>query len=334
MNQPLLSRIQRDMSEGVLAIYSNGEIMYVNQAARDLLFRQDLAEGDRCTDIFLDDPQRINDDFLQCMLDAVGNKAETFKRRVSYTGSDGRKRFFSVASSFLYDEEKKSEDGVVLCFSDVTEEVLYEKKVRRAANLFVILISAFSLWSLFYFSLSYFHIVLSGAVLTQFENIGSIIADFLIVRRTGLTKEELGRSLRWDKNAFFTDALLTLGLLLILVLCKLTTRGPGPFLDVRRLDFSDIYYPLTVVFQEFLLRSVTYESILGILQGRQRNVKAVLVTAVFFGALHMHMGFAYMIGAGLYVALTGWIYDRQRTIWGVCIIHYVLFTAARLFGWL
>ena len=61
-----------------------------------------------------------------------------------------------------------------------------------------------------------------------------------------------------------------------------------------------------------------------IIPGQYSEGLSVLLSAVMFGALHVHVGFVYMIGATALLGVLGLIYRRQNTIWGLCIPHYVL----------
>ena len=54
------------------------------------------------------------------------------------------------------------------------------------------------------------------------------------------------------------------------------------------------------------------------------DVVAIIISSLYFGALHLHKGLAFMIGATLLLSVFGFIYSRQGTIWGLCIPHYFL----------
>ena len=46
--------------------------------------------------------------------------------------------------------------------------------------------------------------------------------------------------------------------------------------------------------------------------------------ASFFGAMHIHKGLFYMLGAVALLSVFGIIYRKQKTIWGLCVPHFVL----------
>lgn len=327
MLNAILNRVSRDMTEGVLAIDKNGEILYMNQTARILLAIPDIHEGNKFMDVFHNELQEKNDDFLQCVLDAVYNKQKINHNRVNYVDHNGQKRCFSVTSSFLYDEDGKTREGVVLCISDITAEVLNEKKAGDSAKMFVLIVASICLWVTIYSALVWFKIPFHTGVLTQIEQAVAVIISICIIRHTSLTLEDIGLSLKLKPKYLILDTILTVAALLILILGKLVIGYEGPFWHFDRLDFTDIYYPLTVIFQEVLTRSIIHESVARIMSIRHGKWIALIVTSLCFGALHIHMGLPYMVGAMALMAIFGLIYDKQKSIWGLCIPHYVLGTA-------
>ena len=64
------------------------------------------------------------------------------------------------------------------------------------------------------------------------------------------------------------------------------------------------------------------------------HVAAILLSSLLFGAVHIAHGFMYMVAAmGLLGALGG-LYEKQRNILGVTVIHFVLGQAACCLGFL
>ena len=111
------SRISEDMSEGVMAVRFDGVIELANQAARSILEKEeDGLTGRSIARAFFDGEE--NDDFIQCLLDAVYEKG---RRRESYVAYRTAKRVkqLRVVSSCLHDQGEMI--GVVLVISDITE---------------------------------------------------------------------------------------------------------------------------------------------------------------------------------------------------------------------
>ena len=98
----------------------------------------------------------------------------------------------------------------------------------------------------------------------------------------------------------------------------------APFWDWSAGSVADIFYPLTVILQEFLARGVMQESLRRIFTGKRAEFLAILVSALVFGVLHIAYGFPFMMAASLLLGVMGVLYRKQGNIWGLCIIHYVL----------
>ena len=56
----------------------------------------------------------------------------------------------------------------------------------------------------------------------------------------------------------------------------------------------------------------------------------VIIASLVFGAVHIHKGIVYMVGAALLLSFFGILYSKQKTIWGLCIPHLVLSWSLRI----
>ena len=74
------------------------------------------------------------------------------------------------------------------------------------------------------------------------------------------------------------------------------------------------------------------ESLLLIFSGRHKESLSIIVSSLVFGALHVAHGLVFMFAASILLGALGVLYNKQRSIWGVAIIHYVLGLAATLLG--
>lgn len=90
------------------------------------------------------------------------------------------------------------------------------------------------------------------------------------------------------------------------------------------------FYPLSVVVQELLARIWAQEAMNKVFTGKATGV---IITALLFGILHVHKSFVYMILAPLFMLVTDPLYTRQKSIWGVCIVHYMALTAVKGLGY-
>ena len=107
-----------------------------------------------------------------------------------------------------------------------------------------------------------------------------------------------------------------------------------PFWNWNIGAYSWISYIFTCVIQEFLARSMIYGSISKLFDGRNATIWAILLSSLLFGAVHIAHGFMYMAVAIILLGALGGLYEKQRSIWGVAVIQYVLGQAAACLGFL
>lgn len=77
-----------------------------------------------------------------------------------------------------------------------------------------------------------------------------------------------------------------------------------------------------------------YGSIRKMFDGKHAVLGAIVISSLLFGAVHIAHGFMYMLASILLLGALGGLYEKQRNIWGVTIIHYVLGEAAHCLGFL
>ena len=171
-----------------------------------------------------------------------------------------------------------------------------------------------------------------------------LIAFFVISLRTGIRLRDLRQKPEKLPRVLLTDLAIAAGGVAILALAKvlLTRFFPGAIFDAQR-PFFDLsmfgrlpilYYPLNVVAQEFASRSVLHGLLRKCYYGQNGERLAVFVSVLIFGIFHIHMGFAYMLFAMFFPGLLAILYAKQKTIWGLCIIHYAFGIAATGLGFI
>ena len=116
-NQHIQNRIIADLSEGVMVIRFDGVIEFVNDAALTILHKKaETLVGLTFARAFFTDVN--NDVFIQCMMDAVYEKAGSIECYAPYnTGESIRE--LRIVSSYLGEGDDVL--GVVLVLSDITE---------------------------------------------------------------------------------------------------------------------------------------------------------------------------------------------------------------------
>jgi len=94
--------------------------------------------------------------------------------------------------------------------------------------------------------------------------------------------------------------------------------------DFSNWGIEQTLYPITVVAQELLTRGAAQSSLTIALPDKTPAIIPIIISSLFFGALHIHKGLIYMIGAMILLCFFGLLYNKQKTIWGLCISHYIL----------
>ena len=331
----IVPRILRDMNDGVLVLDPHGTILYVNEKAQELLGTEDALAGKKFAAAFLDTDEE-NDEFNQFILDAVYQKEKTHSGQALYCLPSGEKKYFHMTSSFLMSEDGTENIGVVVMFMDVTVTATLYRQRQESSTIFALLMICVCgivfLWS----ALQFLKIEPPAWVMSKMIEAVSIVMFFIILKTTSFSLKDMGIKISNYKDTFGLAALISIGGTAAMVLLKIIMLHfvpdffpeGAPFWDWKILGFADLIYPFTAVLQEFLARSVMQENLRRIFVGKHADAMSVLVASLVFGALHLAYGLPLMLGASILLGALGMLYNRQRNIWGLSIIHFVLGEAA------
>lgn len=86
-------------------------------------------------------------------------------------------------------------------------------------------------------------------------------------------------------------------------------------------DISRATYFLVAPFQEILAKSVMYYSFELVFERRHPHL-ANAMSALTFGAFHVVYGIRMMLLAMALSLVTGWIFQRERSVWGCAVAHF------------
>ena len=339
----LIPRILRDINDGVLALDKYGHIIYINPQSRALLDIDENAIGKTYAEIFFsEDHNNENDAFHQLVLDAVYSKEQAHYGSVEFVDKNNVKRYLRITSSFLKDEAEDDSAGVVMVMSDITETEVLKRKRYDATVVFSCVITCVCLYLLLLSVLEFLKIYVPTKALTQVINAMVFVIGIIIYRKTDFSFEDLGLKINNKKQTFSLAAGIALSVVAVLMAVKLLVLkiAPGffadgiPFWNWNIGLYSWISYVFTCIIQEFLARSMIYGSIKKMFDGKNSTIAAILLSSLLFGAVHIAHGFMYMAAAIILLGALGGLYEKQRNIWGVAIIHYVLGQAACCLGFL
>jgi PAS domain S-box-containing protein len=337
----LVPRILRDVNDGVLALDRYGHIIYMNPQFQAMLGVGESVLGCTYAEVFLGDVNdKGNDRFHQFIIDAVYQKDKKHQGTVPYIDASGAKKYMRITSSYLKNAEANDRSGIIMVIDDVTEAEMLRKKKRDSSIVFACVTACVCLYLLLLAVLEFFKINVPTKALTQVINAMVFIFSCIIYRKTNFTVDDLGLKIRNKKSTFGLSIAISGGIVALLMLAKFLLlkiapdffESGAPFWNWDIGLYSWISYIFTSVLQEFLARSMIYGSIRKMFDGKYATLGSILLSSLLFGAVHIAHGFIYMTAAMILLGALGGLYEKQRNIWGVAIIHFVLGQAAHCLG--
>ena len=329
-------RVLRDMSSAVLVLDRRGYIRYSNQpAGRIFELDEDLSSGK--TRFTLSDKSEANGTFFNYIFDALRMKEYRHAGRVPYRSPSGKQYTLRVSTSFV-DNPGLENDYVVITINDVTTEEALKQKVHDSSTTFATFLFGFCIWMILYALWEFLGRPIAADYLTHGVEVLALVMLFFIVYRTSLTWRDLGVFTENTGKVIRTGLIVAACAVGFLFAAKAVARmivptcfePEAPFFDVRRFGYRQVLYLLTAGIQEFLARSVMQSNLKRILVGRHAAVTAIILSSLIFAALHIHLGFLFMIGAAVLAGLEGILYEKQQNILGVWIVHWAFGVCATL----
>ena len=323
-------RVLRDMSAGVLVLNSNGYVDYLNKPA-SLIFEipENIKPGSYSFNNQMENSK--NDNFYQYILDAVYEKIDTHVGHVDYFSPSGKYYALRVSSSY-FTEDTANIKQVILTISDETEIVKLQRKVDDSSKTFSAFLFALCGLLIFYAMWEFAGRPIPAKYLTHCTEVIGILLFFYMLKETSFSLHELGIATNRPLKIIKTGIIIALVCVFFLIIAKLIIRNFYPHMfrpDLPFIDFSlfglpQVLYIFTVIIQEFLARIVIQGSLYRIMVGKRLKLQSILLSSLIFAIMHIHLGFFFMIGAATLAGLIGILYQKQKSIIGVCIVHYVV----------
>ncbi len=327
----MIPRILRDVSDGVLVLDRRGTVLFLNPQGEKLLGFGSDAVGKKYAALMLENSRKGNESFQQFLLDSLNETETTHKGEILYAQPDGTVIHLRMSTSFLFDEQGVEYEGVVIQFADISETVKLRQKQQESSFTFVTVIIYVCSWIFLYVVWELMGRPISDQLMTWVVQLLGLVVFYLVLKKTSFSLQDLGLGFKNAKSAIVADSIIAGVGFVLLVLIKIVIKlaapdyfEPGkPFFNF---DFGlgEWMYPVVVILQEFLTRSVMHENLRRIIVGKNSEWMAIFVSSILFGVLHIHKGIVFMLGAVILLGALGMLYRKQRTIWGLCIPHYVL----------
>jgi len=100
-----------------------------------------------------------------------------------------------------------------------------------------------------------------------------------------------------------------------------------------KLKFTDIVYPLFVLSQEMVMKGYIQGYFIILFgEGRKNKFTAIFIASWIFAMLHSAFGIYVFMLVFLYAILTGYLFEKTRSVIGVSIIHYAAGAALYYFS--
>ena len=242
------------------------------------------------------------------------NKLDSSGRVIPFTGDDE----FSLQSL-----------GSMTAVS--LSNMIYSELIKDSSKTFSAFLFAFCCWMVVYALWQYLSQPVSTDVMTHGVEVLGFLMFFYILGNTSLTWKDLGIKTEQPWRTARTGLIIAACAVAFMCVGKAVIRlfnpnvfGPEyPFFDIRAFGIRQIIYIATAGVQEFLARSVIQGNLRRIMVGRHVGAAAIVISSLSFATLHIHLGLMFMLGAALLAGLEGILYEKQQSIYGVWIVHWV-----------
>jgi membrane protease YdiL (CAAX protease family) len=214
-----------------------------------------------------------------------------------------------------------------------------EQKFHDASALLAILMSGICAWLLFYALWESLGRPFSIAYMVQAEDALGVFLFIEMMRHTSFTWSDIGFWTDEPKKVIKQSLIICAISFVVLCLVKYVAQLFDPslfqtergFFDIYRFNLYQVGYLFTAFIQEFIARSAL-QSNLRRIAIKNKAVYSIIQTSIIFAMFHIEYGFYFMIGAAVLGGLLGIMFEKQRSLLGVWIVHWFLGVAAYLLG--
>lgn len=93
----------------------------------------------------------------------------------------------------------------------------------------------------------------------------------------------------------------------------------------KLLNMKSIEYIFTSFIQEFLLRYYVHLNLKKMLINyKNSSAIAIALTSILFAVSHLHYGLILPLASIVYISITGYIYEKNHSLFTVTIIHFIV----------
>lgn len=209
-------------------------------------------------------------------------------------------------------------------YDDIDKVRLYKNRMKKSVFFMIIIIAGFLFDVLG--TVLYYQNIISVDILLHSFNLYTIICfalGFVYLpyhpKHYGFNTNKLRFNLLLGFVGGGIGLVLAVGSRLLLV-----NNGLTDFAFDFTPKFSYFIYPVLVVVQDTLTKGYLQSYFVAVFDNTpHKKVKAVILSSIIFGIYHIPFGFELAVITFVYSVITGFIYEKSRSLLGVCILHYL-----------
>ncbi|MCR4557817.1 MAG: CPBP family intramembrane metalloprotease [Saccharofermentans sp.] len=139
------------------------------------------------------------------------------------------------------------------------------------------------------------------------------------------------------KKDIIISSFLSAALIVILVVIRLVQNQFSPEIAARPWFglylgmYMRWFYPISAVLQELFVKGIVEDNITASCKKYNKHF-SVWMTALFFFVLHMGYELPMMFGAAVLCVVTGYLYEKNKSVWGSILIHFVIGFVPKIIG--
>ncbi len=139
------------------------------------------------------------------------------------------------------------------------------------------------------------------------------------------------------KKDLIIGGIMSAALIVILVIIRLVQNQMFP--DIAQRPWFGLYlttymrwfYPFSAILQELFVKGIVEDNITASCKKYNKHF-SVWITSLFFFVLHMGYDLPMMFGAAILCAVTGYLYEHTKSVWGSILVHFVIGFVPKILG--
>ena len=257
-------------------------------------------------------------------MNAIYHKDTRHIGTVKFVSPSGKKSAFRMSSSYL-----EPQKYVIITIDDLTLENELFVNIYNSSVIFSLFLFVMGIWVIFCQLWVKMGKNIPETTLTIYVEIIGVLIFLFILKFTNLSLKDMGILTDNNKKAIKEGLIISLVCVALMFSIKIFARmiNPNSFKPEQAFfsisEPAALRYIITAGVQEFLARCVVQFNLERIIQGKYKEVIAIVLSGLLFSTLHVYYGFDFMMAAALLAMIEGIIYAKQKSLLSIWIVHYV-----------